>query len=222
MLRFFIVRSTVAFAFLFFLSFAARGRQQAVRSITIESGRAGLGDSGHLTLEFKGRGEKVYLDEKVIAPNRIEPLLEALHALALPAPEARNLGITLDWLRKNGSAAPEDGAPNQQALFQEAFSDPQIVEQLLPSLFKFWKSDDYPGVRVTVTFRNGQRLAAVSDSYYPFMLPWAIELNGEEQTKTYNADISRAIAVLMPAGSLNRDRLDDTELKKELEDPTGP
>jgi hypothetical protein len=219
MLRFLIVRSTIVSVFcLFFFSLGALGQKPAVGSATIETGRGGLGDSGHLKLEFQGRGDKVYLDEKVIEPNRIEALLEALRAPALPTPEARNLGITLYWLQKNASATPDEGAPNQQALFERTFSDPKTVDHLLPSLFEFWKSDDYPSMRVIVRFRNGQRLIATSDSYYPFMLPWAIALDDQEQAKTYNADISRAIAALMPTESLNRDRLNDTELKKKLAD----
>src|SRR5436190_22805190 len=92
------------------------------------------------------------------------------------------------------------------ALFKESFSDLKTIERLLPSWFKFWKSDDYPSIRVTVVFANDKRWVASSDSYYPFMLPWGVSLNGTEQT-TYNADISRAIAALMPNRSLNRNRL---------------
>jgi hypothetical protein len=49
------------------------------------------------------------------------------------------------------------------------------------------------------------------------MLPWKLNLNGSEEA-TYNADISRALAALMPAGSLNRNRLNDDELKTWLAD----
>ena len=49
------------------------------------------------------------------------------------------------------------------------------------------------------------------------MLPWKLNLNGSEET-TYNADISRALATLMPAGRLNRNRLNDDELKTWLAD----
>jgi|SRR5712664_58104 len=217
MLRFLNVRSTLVYAFCqFFFSFGALSQQPAVRNITIESGWGGLGDPAHLKVVLQDRGGEIYLGEEVIEPNRIETLLAALRAPALAAPLATNLGITRDWLNQNAYAAPKDGAPNQQALFKETSSDPRTVEQLVPSLFRFWRFDDYPSTRVIVTFRNSQRWVAASDSYYPFMLPWAIELDGQEQTKTYNADISRSIAALMPAGSLNRDRLNDTELKKEL------
>jgi len=72
-------------------------------------------------------------------------------------------------------------------------------------------------MRVTVAFANGQRWVAASDSYYPFMLPWTVNLSGKEQT-TYNADISRGIAALMPNGSLNCNRLNDEELKIWLAD----
>ena len=203
---------------LFFFSFAALGQQSAASKITIESSWGGFGDPAHLKLVLQASVGKVNLGEKVIESNRIETLLAAFRATALSAPQASNLGITGDWLHQYASAISEDGAPNQQALFEETFSDPGTMEQLLPSLFTFWRSDDYPCMRVTVAFANGQRWVAASDSYYPFMLPWTVDLNRQKQTKTYNADISRAIAALMPAGSLNRDRLSDVELKKELAD----
>ncbi|OLD19194.1 MAG: hypothetical protein AUI91_09040 [Acidobacteria bacterium 13_1_40CM_3_56_11] len=219
MSRFLNVLSTLVYAFCqFFFSFAALGQQPTVRNITIESDWGGLADSAHLKLFIHGRNGKFYLDEKVIESSRIEALLAALRSEALPIPEASNLGITREWLQQNASTIPEGGAPNQQALFEETFSNPKTIERLLPSLFRFWRFDDYPGMRISVAFANGQRWVAASDSYYPFMLPWAVALNGQKQTKTYNADISRAIAALMPAGGLNRGRLDDMEMKKELAD----
>lgn len=219
MSRFYSVRSAfVCTFFQIFFSFVALAQQPTVRNITIESDWGGLADSAHLKLFIHGRNGKVYLGEKVIESSRIEALLAALRSEVLPTPEASNLGITREWLQQNASTITEDAAPNQQALFEETFSNPKTIERLLPSLFRFWRFDDYPGMRITVAFANGQRWVAASDSYYPFMLPWTVALNGQRQTKIYNADISRAIAAVMPAGSLNRGRLDDAELKKELAD----
>jgi hypothetical protein len=49
------------------------------------------------------------------------------------------------------------------------------------------------------------------------MLPWKVNLNGNEQP-TYNTDISRAVAALMSVGNLNRNRLNDEQLKTWLAD----
>jgi len=153
----------------------------------------------------------------MVDSKQIEELLSALHSAPITTPQASNLGITRKWLEQYADGVPRNGAPNQEALFKENFTDLKTIEQLLPSGFKFWRWDDYPSMRVTVAFANGQRWVAASDSYYPFMLPWTVNLSGKEQT-TYNADISRGIAALMPNGSLNCNRLNDEELKIWLAD----
>jgi hypothetical protein len=102
-------------------------------------------------------------------------------------------------------------------LFRESFTDSKIVAELLPFAFKFVKFDDYPQLTVTVALKDGGRWVCSSDSYYPFMLPWKVNRGHEEET-TYNADISRALAALMPQGSVNRNRLSDEELKDWLSD----
>lgn len=207
----------------FFFPFTARGQLAAVSKITIESAGSGLGQSSLvpssdlIKIVIQARGGKMYLGETVIEPTQIEALLVALSAPVLPTPQASNLGITREWLHQNSGVVPRKGAPNQRELFRESFSDPKIIEQLLPFRFQFLMFDDYPAIRITVAFANGQRWVAASDSYHPFMLPWRVDLNGQERT-TYNADVSRAIAALMPAGSLNRNRLSDDELRKQLAD----
>src|SRR2546427_13057191 len=158
MSRFLNVLSTLVYAFCqFFFSFAALGQQPTVRNITIESDWGGLADSAHLKLFIHGRNGKFYLDEKVIESSRIEALLAALRSEVLPTPEASNLGITREWLQQNASTITEDAAPNQQALFEETFSNPKTIERLLPSLFRFWRLDDYPGMRITAACANRQR-----------------------------------------------------------------
>jgi len=224
MLRFRIMRWAFAGVFcLFLFSSVALGQHPPVSEITIESAGSGLGPSGLapsndlIRLVIQARDGKMYLGQTVIEPTRIEALLAALSARVLPTPQASNLGITREWLHQNSDMVPRKEAPNQQELFKESFSDPEIIEQLLPFRFKFLKFDDYPAMRVTVAFANGQLWVAASDSYHPFMLPWKVNVNSQERT-TYNADVSRAIAALMPTGSLNRNRLNDEELKTQLAD----
>jgi hypothetical protein len=193
------------------------GQQSTATEIKIDSFENGLGSSSHREVVIQARDGKSYLGRDVIDSGLIEALLAALRSPILATPQAGNLGITPEWLRDNADVTAKGGAPNQQALFREAFSDPTTIDQLLPSRFKFLKFDNYPTLRVTVKFAKGDQWTAVSKSYYPFMLPWAVNANGQTQT-TYNADIPRAIAALMPKGALNRERLNDDELKTELVD----
>ncbi len=153
-----------------------------------------------------------YLGKDAVNPKLVDALLSSLSSPSLPTPMLSNLGVTAEWLEQNAADFPRDGAPNQKALFRQNFADPKVVEHLLPFAFQFTRWDDYPRLTVTVAFASGQRWICSSDSYYPFMLPWKVNVSGTEQT-TYNADISRALAALLPMGSLNRNRLNDEELK---------
>jgi hypothetical protein len=71
-------------------------------------------------------------------------------------------------------------------------------------MFLFTRFDDYPSVEVVVTFEDGSSVEANSHLWYEFMLPWKLSRNHET---SYNADISRALAALMPKKATNRERL---------------
>ncbi len=49
------------------------------------------------------------------------------------------------------------------------------------------------------------------------MLPWTVTVN-DERRRTFNADISRAIAALTSGGTCNGGRLSDKDLEKQLAD----
>ncbi len=207
---------TIAFH-LFFLALAAPCQQPAWREITIESRWGGLGPSENLKLVIETRKGVVYLGKNAVDPKLVDELLSSLSSPTLPAPTLINLGVTSNWLKRNAADIPRDGAPNQKALFQKTFADQKTAGELLPFAFQFTRFDDYPHLTLTVALANGQRWVCSSDSYYPFMLPWKLNLSGREED-TFNADISRALAALMPDGSLNRNRLNDDELKTWLAD----
>ena len=210
------ITTTLVICLLFSAS-ATLSQQPAIREITIESRWGGLGDSQDLKLVIESRKGVNYLGKDTVNPKLIDELLSSLSSPTLPTPMPNNLGVTTEWLERNATDFTQDGAPNQRALFRQNFADPKIVEHLLPFAFQFRRFDDYPQLTVTVAFANGRRWICSSDSYYPFMLPWKVNLNGGEQT-TYNAGISRALAALMPIESVNRNRLNDEELKTWLTD----
>jgi hypothetical protein len=209
--------ATTAVFSLFLFASAAPCQQPALREITIESRWGGLGDSQNLNVVIESRNGVNYLGKDAVSPKLVDALLSSLSSPSLPTPMLSNLGATVEWLEQNAADFPRDGAPNQKALFRQNFADPKVVEHLLPFAFQFTRWDDYPRLTVTVAFASGQRWICSSDSYYPFMLPWKANVSGTEQT-TYNADISRALAALLPMGSLNRNRLNDEELKTWLTD----
>jgi hypothetical protein len=186
------------------------------REITIESRHAGIEVSRDLKLVIQSHNGVIVSGKHRVNPRLVNKLVDSLTSQMLPAPTPSNLGITDAWLNQNVPTALE-GTPSQKALLQKTFADPKTVADLLPFAFKFVKFDDYPQLRVTITLKGGGQWICSSNSYYPFMLPWKVN-RGDNEESTYNADISRAIAALMPEDSLNRNRLGDEELKEWLSD----
>jgi hypothetical protein len=62
---------------------------------------------------------------------------------------------------------------------------------------------DYPNVRVRINLSDGKELTAESNSERVMMLPWKV--NGGAQN--FSVRISKAVAALLPEGSINRARL---------------
>lgn len=191
--------------------------------VTINSGWGGLGASANSRLVLKSRDGILYAGDRPIDPGQVKALLAAIQAPPIPVPTAENLGIDSTWLLKNARDFPTQGesarfdsaAANQQALYDRNYCDLSVIRQILPSLFTFVRFDDYPSVSVTIQFADGRRWVAMSESSYPFMLPWIVSQQGRQRT-TYNADISRAVAALMPLETPNRGRLTERELKIKL------
>jgi hypothetical protein len=208
--------------FLCLLPVAVRGQEPEVTQITIESAQGGLSTNPRM-FSIQTRKGFVHLSGEEIDAKKAHALIVALRAPALNAPQATNLGVTAEWLRQNVKSFPSrsraveyaGAAPNQRELYDRTFCDLGIISDLLPEAFKFWRSDDYPRMKLTLELVGGGEWDAISTSYYPFMLPWRVS-GQRKQRKTYNADISRALAALMPDGSLDRNRLSDQELKIEL------
>ncbi len=190
------------------------GQQPVPTSITIDIAHTGWSETHHQFV-IHVRDGKSYLGNEVIDQPKVDSLLKALREPTLTSPSLENLGISRDWLEQNVAPIPKDGTPTQLSLFRESFCDTETITRLLPQLFKFMKSDDYPSVRITVALAGSQSWVASSESYYPFMLPWKVSVGDRMQTN-YNADISRAIAAILPSGSPNRARLNGDELRNEL------
>jgi hypothetical protein len=130
--------------------------------------------------------------------DKAQALAMSLRAPAIAGPELYNLGITPQWLSLTLNQAANRtlisrGAPNQQELYRKSYTDPAVVRQVIPQLFGFSRTDDYPRIEVTVVFDGGETWTASSHSQYQFMLPWSVE-GADARKETYNADIARVDA----------------------------
>ncbi len=194
-------------------------QQQGVKQITIKSSWGGLGFVKPTELSILRHGDTYRSGRNRIDARLVEALSTALHEPEITKPDLANLGITQEWLEQQSSKEYPGSfvysAPNQRVLYKSSFTSLPVIEQVVPELFNFSRSDDYPGIEVVVTFDDGNTLSASSDSQYLFMLPWKVK-GSSGTVSTYNADISRAVAALMPRKAANRYRIAGEGLASDL------
>lgn len=148
-----------------------------------------------------------------IKPAVIQSLLSALREPTLSVPTLGNLKINHEWLEshvdeqlQNTGSMGETNGVRQREFFRQSFTDPTLIDKLLPGVVAERWTDDGAWVHVSVDFADGTTWTGETDALSPFMLPWKAAINGHTN-KTYNADVSRAVAALLPEGTLNRNRL---------------
>lgn len=159
-----------------------------------------------------------------VSQDAIAALLTALHEPALAAPKLENLGITREWLSQRADeAAKHTGAlgevndEKQQEFFRRSFTDLLLIQKLLPGIVQESWTDDGAWVHVSVVFSDHTEWTAESNELPPFMLPWNCKVAGQTM-RTYNANISRTVAALLPHGTVNKDRLAGVGLERLIEE----
>jgi hypothetical protein len=202
-------------------SFSA-GAQKSVRQIEIHSGWGGLGSAQNADVIIRKDKSTFVRDGKRVDTALVQALVDALEAPHIAKPEMANLGITPGWLKEHlATVHPHafvQGTPtteNQKALFAVSFTDTELIAKVIPRVFSYWKTDDYPYVKVEVSFEDGSKITVQSNSNYVYMLPWTFD---EKEDKDYNADISRAVSALLPLKTVNKVRLTGEELPEQLTD----
>ncbi len=106
---------------------------------------------------------------------------------------------------------------NQKALLLTKLTDMQEIQWLLPNLLQPGITDDNPFMTIEV-LRDGEtvwQLESTSQSQL-FMIPWVIA-SPKKSFITYNADVGRTLARLLPESFINRDRIAGTHLNQALE-----
>lgn len=199
---------------------------KSVREIVIHSHWGGLGNPQDAAVTISGSAHDFQRDGKPVESTLVQALVSAAGAVPISKPDSANLGITREWLQSR-LASVQDRMPRstggatakQKDLFNSTFTDREKIRGIFPSLFTYTSFDDYPSIDVRIEFSDGSQLKLTSHSYYEFMLPWTLsEADGKE---TYNADISRAVAALLPPKSVNGERLAGLGLASRLADAVG-
>lgn len=178
-------------------------------------------------LDIFKNGEAYNLGSAVVDSSLVAAMVSALRAPVNPEPNREDLGFTSAWLKANASSLGQTfarttfigGKPIQQSAFESTFADPAAVDKAIPLLFRHTFCVDCDhftlSVEISVGFDDGTRIDARASSDSPYMLPWHLRSGGRD-VDAYNADISRAIAALMPENSANRSRLAGEGLATEL------
>jgi len=194
-----------------------------VRQIKIQSQWSGLGTPQQTTVVIQYEQGVYKLGRNRVDAASVEALVEAIKQPAIPKPTLEGLDLTTAWLQQQIADIPnkatwwklKGGTPRQRELFEKSFTDPDFVSTVLPSLFSFSRTDDYPSIEITLTRDDGSIISVSSHSQYSFMLPWDISTAGDTLS-TFNSKVSSAIAKLMPKKATNRERILDEEFNVEL------
>ena len=156
---------------------------------------------GEATLQITRTAQGFVAGEQPVEPERIQALLRATAAPVEPALSPERLipfiGDVRAELEGAKLPAPLAGRFAARALQLESLA--RILERVHAARV----SDDYPSLAVDIEWPGGVSLSLKSESQHPLMLPWAV--NGS--SSTWNPDISRAVAALLPDPFLNRRRV---------------
>ena len=172
--------------------------------------------------DLHAREQEPGFSQDIVNTREVMALVRALSAPTMSSPSLSNLGITPAWLADHAGDAAKHfgtlGEPNdrgQQEFFRKSFTDLALSQRIIPNVVRASWTDDAVWVHIVLRFKNGTTISAESENQPAFMLPWTCQANGKT-TRTYNADISRAIANLLPIGAVNRERLQGEGLEDQV------
>jgi hypothetical protein len=203
----------------FVLSNWAYAVDRHVQQVEIKSYWGGLGTPQKTELLIRNTNRSYRLGRTRVDATLVEGLATALQQPVITAPSLQSLGLNKDWLTSAAARMTQDGCglgtSGQKALFISSYTDPDFIAKILSRLFVCCHTDDYPSVKVTLTYDDGSVVVLTSHSQSSFMLPWKIASNGSS-AETFNKNISTALFALMPKRATNRERLSGKGLDFEL------
>lgn len=195
----------------------------APAQIKIVSFWTGLGKPAYEELIITRKDKTYYTRDQIVDAQLVSNLIDALNAPAIPSIDLPNLGIDQAWLDANAEQGVKEyadayyssSAPNLQTLYLSTFKNLSFMKTLVASLYPGRWTDDYPRIDIEIRNDDGTRLFATSEEKQLFMLPWEITRSGRK-LKTYNANIARAVAALLPKEFANRERAAGEALRQVL------
>jgi hypothetical protein len=147
---------------------------------------------------------------------RVQALVDAARAKTMRLDELIVALTPEAWLNANATAAydlvgGQQCSTEARRLFVRSFRDPVSTRAAMRQYFEAYWTDDYPGARVVIGLRNGQRIELESGGQHVMLVPWH-----QREIKNWNPAIPRAIAALLPPRSWLRERAVEDRLVLEL------
>ncbi len=185
----------------------------AAERIQIAVTQGGWGfEQATLDVRREARG---YTDGKrVLDASLVDAVVAAATAPAIPLDVGR-IRVDANALRREGEIVAKQLPPQTARRFIERLGDPANLPHLVHAMVASRWSDDEPSVNVTITLHGGKNIEVSTQSQSPLMLPWHV-VHGDRGEHSYDPALSRAVAALLPAGFLNRERLAGDHLAAEL------
>jgi hypothetical protein len=201
-----------------------------VTRIEIDSRWGGLGEPQKFQIEIAYVGGRYRSTNAPVDQSKVDALVSALRSPVLDKPDLANLGLTPAWLERHELDSEsvrrkwQGAGTNQQLIYRRTLRNTATLEKIVPELLNSYHTDDSPGVLIQVMFDNGSSIVVCAAGQHPFMLPWRISAHcipskwAKRGAMTYNADISRAVASLVPRSAVNQPRLAGDDMGSELGD----
>lgn len=184
------------------LTLTAAVSMPVVDSIRIESRWGGLGTPSDKVYKVVRRGDRYVRRRAAVPAEAVDHLVAAIEA----APVARQAAIraiaTPEWLARAARRPHDDAAgiprcsDDAKQLFARRLADPAFAWSVLDRYFGMRRTDDNPNVTVDVALHDGRRLHVQSYAQPALMLPWSVD-----GVETWNPELPRAIAALLPSGA---------------------
>lgn len=175
-------------------------------------------------MHWRGLGEPVHehyalaVDGRQLDATRAQALADAIAAKPMSRDAALRTLASPSWLRKYAgpgyhvlSAAQGACSAEARDLFTRTFTDPEEARGALRDHYEGFHTDDFAAMEIVVRFSDGTSVSANARSQHALMLPW--KTNG---ATSWNPDISRALAAILPPSSKQRARLTDDRLAGSL------
>jgi hypothetical protein len=210
----------------------SQGGLKAILQVVIESSWVGSNSRERSEVIIRWEDGAFKLNGQSIDGTLMTDLATALSEPVIAEVDTDNFGLTAGWLKQHALEAAQKRAeretdviplsgywsaalPEQKELLIRSLSDHGVVKTALRSIFlKPTFSSQEVVTSATIIFDDGSRTLIESHSAHEYMLPWTIQTGRQI---TYNANISRALAALMPADATNQAGLAGKDLGDEFE-----